>query len=69
MSEYMGILNLTGKHIKNTKEVAKSDHLLQFGCLIIFDDFDVLASNSNKCKLLINKSLLINMISRVSTEP
>ena len=44
-SEHMGTLNLLGKRMKNTKELAISDHLLQCDSPIIFDDFDILASS------------------------
>ena len=55
----MGTSNLTGKRIKNAKESAISDHLLQCGSPITFYDFDILASDSNKFKLLMKESLLI----------
>ena len=55
----MGISNLTGKRIKNAEELAISDNLLQCDSPITFHDFDILASDSNKFKLLINESLLI----------
>ena len=55
----MGTSNLTGKCIKNVKESTISDHLLQCGSPITFDYFDILASHSNKFKLLIKESLLI----------
>ena len=55
----MGTSNLTGKHITNAKESAISEHLLQCESPIIFDDFDILASDSNKFKLPIKESLLI----------
>ena len=58
-SEHMGTSNLMGKHIKNAKETTISDNLLQCDSPITFDDFDILASNSNKFKLLIKESLLI----------
>ena len=45
-SEHMGNSNLTGKHIRNTKTLAISYHLLQCGSPINFDDFYILASNS-----------------------
>ena len=51
----MGTSNLTGKRIKNAKESAISDHLFHCDSLITFDDFDILASNSNKFKLLKGK--------------
>ena len=55
----MGILNLTSKRVKNVKESAVSDHLLQCNCAIDFDHFDVLASDTNSFRLLIKESLLI----------
>ena len=41
-SEDMGTSNLTGKRIKNAKESAISDHLLQCDSPTAFDDFDIL---------------------------
>ena len=58
-AEHMGISNLTEKRVKNVKESAISDHLLQCGCSIKFDDFDILASETNNFRLLIKESLLI----------
>ena len=58
-SKHMGTSNLTGKCFKNAKESAISDHLLQCDFPITFDDIDISASNSNKFKLIIKKSLLI----------
>ena len=55
----MGISNLTGKRLKNVKESALSDHLLQCNCTINFDSFDILAAESNTFKLLLRESLLI----------
>ena len=55
----MGISNLTSKCVKNVKESAVSDHLLQCNCTIDFDHFDVLASDTNSFRLLIKESLLI----------
>ena len=55
----MGISNLTKKRVKNMKESAVSDHRLQYDCVISFDDFDVLASDTNNFRLLIKESLLI----------
>ena len=57
--EHMGISNLTGKRLKNVKQPAMSDHLLQCNCTINFDNFDILAAESNKFKLLLRESLLI----------
>ena len=55
----MGISNLTGKRLKDVTQSAISDHLLQCNCTINFDDFDILAAESNKSKLLLTESLLI----------
>ena len=55
----MGISNLTGKRVKNAKESAISDHLLQYDCTSYFDHFDILASGTNNFRLLITESSLI----------
>ena len=55
----MGTLDLMGKRIKNAKKSAISDHLLQCDFPITFDDFDILAPDSNKFKLHIKENLLI----------
>ena len=52
-------LLITGKCIKNAKELEISDNLLQCDSPITFDDFDILAPDSNKFKLFINEGLLI----------
>ena len=41
------------------KESAVSDDRLQYDCVISFDDFNVLASDTNNFRLLIKESLLI----------
>ena len=61
----MGNLNLMRKRIKNIKDLAISDHLLQCDFRITFDVFDILTSDSNKLKLLIKESLLIKRDKRV----
>ena len=43
-AEHMGISNLTGKRVKNLKESAVSDLLLQCDCTTNFDHFDILVS-------------------------
>ena len=58
-SKHIGTSTLTGKCIRNTKESAISDHLLQCYSPITFDDFEISASDSTKFKLLIKQSLLI----------
>ena len=59
VAEHMGISNLTGKRLKNVMQSAIYDHLLQCNCTINFDDFDILAAESNKFKLLLKENLLI----------
>ena len=49
-AEHMGISNLTGKRLKNVKQSAISDHLLQCNCAINFDEFSILATNCNRFK-------------------
>ena len=58
-AEHMGISDLTGKGLKNVKQFAIYDHLLQCNCVINFDDFSTLATDCNKLKLLLRQSLLI----------
>ena len=58
-AEHMGISNLTGKRLKNVKQSAIFDHLLQCNCTINFDDFSILATDCNKFKLLLRESLSI----------
>ena len=55
----MEISNLTGKRLKTIKQCAISDHLLQSNCTINFDEFDILAADSNKFKFLLRESLLV----------
>ena len=55
----MGISNLTSKRVKNVKESAVSDHLLQCNSTIDFDHFDVLVSDTNSFRLFLKESLLI----------
>ena len=66
----MGISNLTGKHLKRVKQSAVSDQLLECNCSIDFDHFDILASDTNKFRLLIKESLLrLNVTNPSSTKP
>ena len=44
------------------KESAVSEHRLQCDCFISFDDFDVLASDTNNFRLIIKESLLIKQV-------
>ena len=43
---------ILGKRLKNVKQSAISDHLFQYNCTINFDNFGILAAESNKFKLL-----------------
>ena len=60
-AEHMGISNLTEKRVKNVKQSAVSDHLLQCDCSINFDNFDILASETNNFRLLIKEICLLIM--------
>ena len=55
----MGISYLTGKRLKIVKQLAVSDHLLEYNCPVDFDHFDILASDANKFRLFIKESLFI----------
>ena len=56
-AEHVGISNLTGKHVKNVKESAVSEHLVKWDYAIDFDHFvDILASDTNSFRLLIKES-------------
>ena len=55
----MGNSHLTGKCVKNVKESAVSDQLLQCDCTIDFDHFDILPSDTYSFRLLTKESLLI----------
>ena len=55
----MGISNLTGKRLKNVKQSATFDHILQCNCTLNFDNFNILVAESNKFKLLLRESPLI----------
>ena len=56
--EHVVISNIIGKHLKSFKQSAVSNHLLEYNCSIDFDDFDILASDVCKVRLLTNESLL-----------
>ena len=56
VAEHMGISILTGKCLKNVKHSPLSDHILQCNCTLNLDDFDILASDSSKFKLLFGES-------------
>ena len=58
-AEHMGISDLTGKRLKCVKQSAVFDHLLECNCSIDFDHFNILATDTNRFRLLIKESLLI----------
>ena len=73
-AEHMGTSNLTGKRVKDVKESAVSDHVLACDCVIDFDHFDILVSDTNSFRLLIKESLLIKrdkpiLIRTVKSQP
>ena len=57
--EHMCVSNLTGKQLKDLKDSAVSDDLLQCDYTFDFDHFDVLATVCSKFNLLVKESLLI----------
>ena len=59
MSQRVLLVIVSQKRVKNMKESAVSDHRLQCDCVISFDDFDVLASDTNNIRLIIKESQLI----------
>ena len=48
----MGISNLSGRHLKNVKQLAVSDHLLECSCSIDFDHYSSLCAQTNSGFLL-----------------
>ena len=64
----MEISNLTGKSFQNVQQFAISEHLIQCNCTIYFDNFDILATDASKFKLLLTEialSLFINHARRI----
>ena len=55
----MGISDIKGKRLKSVKQSPISDHLLQCNCAINFDNFHILAADSNKFKV-ISKGEFVN---------
>ena len=60
-AEHMGIFNLTRKRLQCVKQSVIPDHLLECNCSINFDHFDILASDTNRFRLLIKENLLIKL--------
>ena len=60
-AEHMGISNLTEKCLKNIKQSAISDHQFQcnYNYAVNFHEFSILATDSNKFKLLLRENLVI----------
>ena len=65
-AEHMGISNLTWKHVKNVKQSIIFHHLLQRNRTINFDDFNILATDSDKLYLLLRDRLLIKCDKSIS---
>ena len=53
----MGVSNLTEKRLKNIKDSAIWDHLLQCTCIIDFDHFDILTTDVSKFNFLVEGEL------------
>ena len=60
MSEHLGVSALTGKRVKEDNDSAIKEHHLFCNHSPGFDDFSILASNSNDFKVTLMESLLIN---------
>ena len=52
----MGVSNLSAKRLKNIKDSAVSDYLLQCSCTIDFGHFDILATDVSKCEKMRGKN-------------
>ena len=55
----LGVSNFPRKRLKNIKDSAVSDYLLQCHCIIDFGHFDILATDVSKFNLLVTDGLLI----------
>ena len=60
MCEHLGISALTGKRVKGDDDSAIKEHLLFCNHKPDFEDFSILATNSNDFKVTLMESLLIN---------
>ena len=58
-SEYLGIIPLTQKRVKNSKKSAIMGHILLEGHNATYDDFSILILENNQFKLHLKESLLI----------
>ena len=58
-AEQMGISNLAGKRFKRVKQSAVTGLLLECNYSMDFDHFNILASDTNKFRLLIKEIVLI----------
>ena len=60
MCEHLGISALTGKRVKGDDDPAFKEHLLFCQHTPDFEDFSILATNSNGFKVKLMENLLIN---------
>ena len=60
VSEHMGVSARTGKNIKSTKNSAVRDHMLVCNSIVSFDDFSVLANETNDFRIKLQESILIH---------
>ena len=58
--EHLSLSTLTSKRVNNNKQLAVKDHCLFFNHVGSFEDFSILANESNLCKLLIKEFLLLS---------
>ena len=58
--EHLSLSALTGKRVNNEKKSAVKDHILLNDHVCSFEDFSILAYESNTFKLLIKESLLVS---------
>ena len=58
--EHLSLSALTGKRVNNDKKSAVKDHILLNDHVCSFEDFSILAYESNTFKLLIKGSLLVS---------
>ena len=60
VSEDMGVSTRTGKNIKSTKDSAVRDHMLVCDNIVSFEDFFVLANETNGFRIKLQESVLIH---------
>ena len=64
----MDVSNLTVKQLKNIKDSAVSNHVLQCNCTIDFDHFDILLLTSVSSIFWLRRAYLLNLAIQSKTE-